>query len=280
LRHNVDSNGAVDMSGLNHYVIRGGLAGRERLRFIAGVLRPGTDALFDRVGIESGARCLDVGCGGGDVTAELARRVGPSGRVLGIDLDEEKLDLAQHEAAGLGLQNVTFQVADLRDWQPALTFDVIYMRFVLTHLPDPAGAAQTLFRWLRPGGSIIVEDIDYDGCFVWPERAAFRRYCEMYCEVVRRRGGDAFIGRRLPQLLLEAGFGDVGVSISQPVSLDDTAKRIHVLTLDNIADALIESSVASRQEIQQLIEDLDAMTADRTVVAAIPRIVQTWGRHP
>jgi SAM-dependent methyltransferase len=268
------------MSGLNHYVIRGGTAGRERLRFIAQVLQPGTDALLNHAGIESGARCLDVGCGGGDMTTVLARRVGPSGRVIGIDLDAEKLDLATREAAELGLQNVTFQLADLRDWQPPDLFDVIYIRFVLTHLPDPAAAAQTLFRWLRPGGLVIVEDIDYHGCFTWPERDAFRRYCEMYCEVVRRRGGDAYIGRRLPQLLMNAGFEDVGVSLNQPVSLGVDAKRIHVLTLENIADALIQSSVASRDEVQHLLQELETMAADRTVVAAIPRIVQTWGRVP
>jgi SAM-dependent methyltransferase len=268
------------MSGLNHYVIRGGVPGRERLRFIASVLQPGTDALLNRAGIATGARCLDVGCGGGDMTAVLARRVGPSGRVLGIDLDTEKLDLCRREAAELGLHNVDFQLADLREWQPPDPFDVIYIRFVLTHLPDPAAATKTLLGWLRPGGRIIVEDIDYHGCFVWPEREAFRRCCELYCEVVRRRGGDAYIGRRLPQLLLDAGFDDVGVSLNQPVGLDDSAKRIHVLTLENIADALIQSSVASREEVEHLLQELETIAADRTVVAAIPRIVQTWGRRP
>jgi SAM-dependent methyltransferase len=268
------------MSGLSHYVIRGGLPGRERLRFIASVLQPGTDALLSRAGISSGARCLDVGCGGGDMTAVLARRVGPSGRVLGVDLDAEKLDLARREAAELGLHNVEFQLADLRAWQPPSPFDVVYIRFVLTHLPDPAAATQTIFRWLHPGGLVIVEDIDYHGCFVWPEREAFRRYCELYCDVVRRRGGDAYIGRRLPELLLEAGFQDVGVSLNQPASLDDSAKRIHVMTLENIADALIQSSVASREEVEHLLQELETIAADRTVVAAIPRIVQTWGRRP
>jgi 2-polyprenyl-3-methyl-5-hydroxy-6-metoxy-1,4-benzoquinol methylase len=65
-----------------HYIIRGGVEGRERLRVLARVMRPTTLNLFDRVGIRPGMACLDVGCGGGDVTFELADLVGPKGRVV------------------------------------------------------------------------------------------------------------------------------------------------------------------------------------------------------
>src|SRR5215510_3163017 len=69
------------------YVLRGGDAGAERLRLLAQVVWPTTERLLDRAGVAPGMRCLDVGCGIGAVTVELARRVGPSGHVLGIDFD-------------------------------------------------------------------------------------------------------------------------------------------------------------------------------------------------
>jgi predicted O-methyltransferase YrrM len=75
---------------------------------------------------------------------------------------------------------------------------------LLTHLPDPAGALERFFALLRPGGLIVVEDIDYDGCFLFPAQERFRRYCELYSAVVQRRGGDSTIGPRLPQLLKQA----------------------------------------------------------------------------
>ena len=96
------------MSTASHYAIRGGTAGRERLRVLSRVLQPYTDGLFDRIGVGAGMTCLDVGCGGGDVTFALARRVGPNGRVVGVDLDAEKLELARQEGAGMGLANVGF----------------------------------------------------------------------------------------------------------------------------------------------------------------------------
>lgn len=73
------------------YIVRGGSSGRERLRILAQVMRPSTLSLLERVGLRPGMRCLDVGCGGGDVTIELARLVGPDASALGIDLDEVKL---------------------------------------------------------------------------------------------------------------------------------------------------------------------------------------------
>src|SRR5262245_11610353 len=99
---------------LGHYVIRGGIEGRERLRIMGRVLHASTSALFDRVGLADGQICLDVGCGGGDVTCEIARRVAPSGKVVGLDLDETKIALARGEAAERGLRNLEYRVADVR----------------------------------------------------------------------------------------------------------------------------------------------------------------------
>src|SRR5215213_1066923 len=102
------------MTAKIEYVIRGGIAGRERLRILARTLHAGTSALFDRLGVGAGLQCLDVGCGGGDVTLELERRAGPRGRVLGVDIDVAKLDLARQEAAEQGITNVEFRPIDIR----------------------------------------------------------------------------------------------------------------------------------------------------------------------
>src|SRR5262249_21531875 len=77
----------VVMVGSEHYAIRGGVAGRERLRILGRVMASSTRSLFERLGVGDGLTCLDAGCGGGDVTLELARRVGPRGRAIGVDID-------------------------------------------------------------------------------------------------------------------------------------------------------------------------------------------------
>jgi len=155
--------------GTGTYVIRGGVEGRERLRLLSEVMGPSTRALLAEVGIPAGSICLDVGCGGGDVTFELARAAGPSGRVIGVDLDETKLDIARREAGQHGLSNISFEAWDVVEWEPGGLFDVIYARFLLTHLPNPGALVSALRRHTRPGGVIIVEDIDYRGHFAEPD---------------------------------------------------------------------------------------------------------------
>src|SRR5207244_6989 len=116
------------------YVIRGGVEGKKRLELLARVLWPGTSRLLEQAGLRAGMTCLDLGCGGGDVTLELARWVGPGGRVVGIDLDQTKLDLARASAAGLGLANVELRRGDVAEWREAPRYDLAYCRFLLTHL--------------------------------------------------------------------------------------------------------------------------------------------------
>jgi len=82
----------------HHYLIRGGLEGRERLRVLGRVMRPTTLPLLERAGVSAGMRCLDVGCGGGDVTFDLASLVGLTGAAVGIDVDTTKIDLARTDA--------------------------------------------------------------------------------------------------------------------------------------------------------------------------------------
>src|SRR5262245_41174215 len=100
------------------YVIRGGGEGRARLALLSRVLHPTTSAFLDRVGVAPGWSCLDLGCGGGDVTLEIARRVGPAGSVLGIDREADVLAIARAEATEAGLANVEYHQADALDPLP------------------------------------------------------------------------------------------------------------------------------------------------------------------
>jgi SAM-dependent methyltransferase len=266
------------MTTIPNYVIRGGIEGRERLRVLSRVMEGTTSALLDRLRLRDGFVCADVGCGGGDVSLELARRVAPTGKIVGFDIDQTKLDLAAAEASQQNVRNVEFRAADLRQGLDAPGYDLIYSRFLLTHLPDPAAVLRSFRKCLRPGGVLAVEDIDYRGLFTYPESRAFTRYHELYCATVTRRGGDPNIGPRLPSLLRQSGFDTIGVSIVQPVALVGEPKLLNALTMENIAGAVLEDGLATREEIDEIIKELYAFAADRTTLAGVPRIVQTWGR--
>jgi SAM-dependent methyltransferase len=265
------------MTTSSTYVIRGGLEGRERLRVLARVMWPTTDQLFARVGIDPSARCLDVGCGGGDVSTTLARMV-KNGSVLGTDLDDAKISMATSEAMAAGIANVEFRVADVMA-PPAddEAYDVIYVRFLLTHLPDPAKALANLVGQLAPGGAIIVEDIDFTGHFCRPDNAAFWTYVEWYSAAVKARGCDPNIGPRVPGLLLDAGLSEVGMNVVQPAGFTGEVKLIGPITLEAIADAVLAAELATVAELEQTVDDFYAFANDENTLLSLPRVVQAWG---
>ena len=261
----------------HHYLIRGGIEGRERLRVLARVMRPTTLSLFERAGVSAGMRCLDVGCGGGDVSFDLASLVGITGSVVGVDIDATKIDLARGDAEQAEVPTIEFRVADVTGGLGAEDYDVVYARFVLTHLPDPEAGLAAMLRALRPGGRLIIEDIDYDGAFSHPDSEASRRHHELYTRAALRNGGDPYIGRRLPRMLLEAGVQRVTASIAQPAGIEGEVKLLPPLTVENIKAMAVKHGVATEAEVDTVVDELYAIARDATTFVATPRIVQAWG---
>ena len=264
----------------NNYVIDGGAQGRDRLRLLSDVFGPATRNLLSLVGIPEGASCLDLGCGGGDVTRELAQMVGPTGSVLGVDYDAVVLDAARQEAGVAGLTNVSFVAHDVTSWAPETKFDVVYARFIFSHLADPASVMAKLRRCLAPRGVIVVEDVDFRGHFAEPQCPALTRYTELYSQSVRNRGADPWIGAKLPGHLQAAGFTDVNVQLYHPVALRGGIKKLTCTTLSNIGAAVQRDGLATEEEFTATLNELTAFADDTTTVMVGPRTFQVWGRNP
>lgn len=116
-------------------------------------LAPLGTAVADRLAVAAGERVVDVGCGCGESTLDLARRVGPSGRVLGVDISEPMLARARERAEGL--EQVTLRQADAQAHAfPAAAFDVVYSRFGVMFFADPVAAFRNLRGALRGGGRL------------------------------------------------------------------------------------------------------------------------------
>jgi ubiquinone/menaquinone biosynthesis C-methylase UbiE len=260
------------------YILGGGTAGFDRMKVLSRVLHPATCALFERAGVGPELHCLDVGCGTGDTSFELARRVGARGRVLGIDLDPVKLDLARRDAGVLGLPHIEFRLADANELTDARKFDVIYLRLLLTHLPAPDKTLKNLTALLRPGGVTIAEDIDFTGYFCHPANAAHDRYCELYTRTTQSKGVDPNIGPRLPGLLMGAGLSRVQMNLVQQVNLVGETKRIPALTMSIIADAVVAGGHASRDEVERIVTELAELAERTDTIMGMPRMFQAWGR--
>lgn len=159
--------------------------------------------------LKPGLSMLDVGCGPGTITADLAARVAP-GPVIAIDQFADVLKLAQAETQRRNLSNVSFAVADVHQLDsPDDAFDVVHAHQVLQHVADPVRALQEMRRVCRPGGVVAARDADYSG-FIWfPRLPALDFWRDIYQEAARSNGGEPDAGRRLLSWALEAGFDDV-----------------------------------------------------------------------
>ena len=261
------------------YAIRGGEEGARRLDLLAQTIGPTTEAFLTGAGIAGGMRCLDMGCGAGHVSRHLASLVGPTGRVVGVDVDEVKLAAARAEAARAACENVEFRAGDANAWCEPEAFDLVYGRFIVSHLAGRPAFIARLRDALRPSGTLVLEDIDFTGCFCYPANAAYSRYCELYAQVIARRGGDANVGAKLHQLCLDAGLDDVHVGVVQPTHCRCTPeKSLSLSTMINIADAVLAEGLAGEAEVRETIAELTAFTEDPRTTVACPRIFQVRGR--
>jgi 2-polyprenyl-3-methyl-5-hydroxy-6-metoxy-1,4-benzoquinol methylase len=133
---------------------------REQRRLIrqARVLAPATERFLRDAGIVSGMRVLDIGCGMGDVAMLAGQLVGTQGRVTSIDLDRGSVATAEKRTSALGLDNTTFQTADISTFWDVEPYDAVVGRLVLEFLPDPTATIRRLSGLLRPGGIMAFQE--------------------------------------------------------------------------------------------------------------------------
>ncbi|MGZ7042743.1 MAG: methyltransferase domain-containing protein [Thermoanaerobaculia bacterium] len=155
-------------------------------------------------------RILDFGSGLGQFTRAMARAV-PRGHVVGIERDPVQLASAKRLAHADGENTLVewrqddvldLKSATAKDWG---TFDIAHTRFLLEHVPDPLRVVQSMVSAVRPGGRIILADDDHGAIHLWPEPPGFSALWNAYIRSYDRIGNDPYIGRRLVQLLHEAG---------------------------------------------------------------------------
>jgi SAM-dependent methyltransferase len=184
----------------------------ERLRFQHEVWGATTRAFLDRLDVRSGWRVLDLGCGPGFVTLELAERVGPSGEVVALDESPRWIDHLEEEAQRRGLQNVRTVRARIQDATlEAGRFDLIFARWVLSFLPEPGAVVGRLAGTLKPGGAFAFQDYNHEGISLFPESEGFRAVVRATRAMYAEAGGDTWVAGRTRAIFRQAGLATESV---------------------------------------------------------------------
>jgi SAM-dependent methyltransferase len=217
----------------------------ERLRLLERSTDPITIAAFERIGVDRGWRCLEVGAGAGSMAGWLADRAGPAS-VVATDLDTQFL-------TGLAARGVRVLHHDItEDPPPGDAFDLIHIRHVLVHLPQRRLILAKLASWLAPGGWLVVED-----AHISPElislpavRAARVGVTQLLAD---RVGSDFYTwAATLPLPLEDAGLTDAEVRATvAPVRGGTMSARLGQLGLERVSPQLIEAGILNAENIAE-----------------------------
>lgn len=210
--------------------------------------------------LHPGTRLLDVGCGPGTITIDLAQRVAPAVTV-GVDASADVVAKAQALADERGHGTVSFKVDDAYALSADdASFDVVHAHQVLQHLARPVDALREFGRVAGPDGVVAVRDVDYEGVIWYPRVPALDTWLEVYLRVHRGNGGEPAAGRELKAWAREAGFTRVESSASVWVfeSPEDRAwwgESWAVRAVDSqFAAHAIESGAADRETLERIAE--------------------------
>jgi ubiquinone/menaquinone biosynthesis C-methylase UbiE len=226
--------------------------------------------------LSEGCELLDVGCGPGSVTIDLARRTAP-GQVVGVDLSEAVVAEARAAAESAEVANVSFTAGDFRSVDlPPASFDVVHAHQVLQHLRDPVGALAAMGGLVRPGGLVAVRDSDYSGMIWSPVSPALDRWLQIYLAVTRQNGAEANAGRWLLAWTRAAGFNDVAYTSSTWTFATEDTRRwwAGVWAERTIASSFAEQAVAygiaTAGELAEVSAGWGEWAADPAAVFIIP----------
>jgi ubiquinone/menaquinone biosynthesis C-methylase UbiE len=229
--------------------------------------RPEQSVLLEPASIEVGSRVLDLGCGPGFLTAELARRVGPTGRAVGVDINERFVTTANDRAKGqANLRYVHYDGAVLPFDDASL--DRAVAKNVLEYVPDLPGALRELHRVLVPGGRL--HTIDSDWGFVIAEPWT-RETTERFFAAAAPAFKEPLIGRKLAGALVRAGFSNVEVRISAAPDRRGGALPV----MHNMAGYVKAFARIPSTEVDALLAALERAVADGTYLFVLPQFLVT-----
>jgi ubiquinone/menaquinone biosynthesis C-methylase UbiE len=202
---------------------------------------------------------LDVGCGPGTLSIDLARHVAP-GRVLGVDLDPSVVAEATRTAEGSGL-DISFVAGDFTAVDsPDAGFDVVHAHQVLQHVGDPVGALRSMARLARPGGIIAARDADYPAMTWFPREPQLDRWLDLYMAVTARNGANGDGGRQLLHWAQQAGLKDIAYTTSTWTfhTADDlawwTSLWAERVTTSRLARMAVEYGIATGEELDDMAQ--------------------------
>lgn len=252
-----------------NYILNTNNQARDRLSLQHQLYALSSVSLLKKAGISRGMAGLEIGCGSGEMTIELAQLLGSEGALLTIDLSQAQLEHVQQVTKSY--DNIQFKQWDvnyLSDLDEQ--FDFIYCRMVLHHVKDAYSALLQMKSCLKPGGILICEEPSiFDSTFCSPRSEAYEQFTQWVRSCFRLNHCDFEIAHRLEQECSAAGFNVLHHTLFQPLLRNSHEKQIYFMALNDIASQLINLNIATQEEIEALSQELKNIAKQKNTMSWI-----------
>ncbi len=219
-----------------------------------------TQRLCKRAGITEGMRVLEIGSGAGDVALTLAELVGPTGQVIGVDVNVSILDTARQRATDAGMRNVEFIAGDARILDFPGKFDAIVGRFVLMYMADPGKAFAELITHLKPGGIVAFQEPEYTlyPAFLHPGTPLMNQLIRWILDVFEHSGSHLDMGVGLYRAFVDAGLPPPTMHLESPIGAAKTwaGYRYMATIFQSLLPLLEKYGLATAEQV-----DVDTLAA-------------------
>jgi ubiquinone/menaquinone biosynthesis C-methylase UbiE len=255
----------------------------ERLIRQAARIAPYTERLFREAGLCTGQRVLDLGSGVGDVSMLLARIVGPSGEVVGIERDPYSIARAKARVETAGLRNISFTQADVNQIVTDQLFDAAVGRFILMFLPDPASVLRSLTQLVRPGGILAFQECTWVPFLAFAARfPLLSKLLSAIHETFLRAGVNPEMGIALYQIFQQVALPAPAMHMETLLGSDANLTSLICDLLSSMRPLMQQHNVSLEAlgNLDTLSDRIQAeVVRSNTVVSFVP-LVGVWARKP
>ena len=244
----------------------------ERQELLAKVFAPVTNRLLSVLQLPSGARGLDLGCGIGATTRQISRTLDKPNEIVGLELNPDLVEAAKKLSSSE--DGVFFKQGDVSALEFAdNSFDFVFARYLLMHLPEPEAVLKEMLRVCKSGGAVAIQEPDFSFQRCYPDSWAYQRLPGLFSRLFP----DAFLGPKLWSLFQKLGYSSSNVLVDCMVEVNQNdLRRCYRLSVEAMEKAVIEKGIYSEPEFERLLAELERVEKEQNILCVSNYIFSAW----